>query len=149
MSENHLTDKKGMKLNMFSLLLALFFTFSLNAEETSKGMTDDTFTSGHKLCRASVESAQKSSYLRTIGSVKKCRRPKIANPVTPWRCEELDPDDYEGDDLCEKKFIKCEREYDCRFLTVNITKKYIEENIKKGNTGTFFPRKLSRETSSE
>lgn len=144
MSVDHLTDKVGMKLKMFSLLFALIFTFSLNAEEA-----DDTFTSGHKLCRASVESAQKSSYLRTIGSVKKCRRPKIANPVTPWRCELLDPDDYEGDDLCEKKYVKCEREYDCRFLTVDITKKYIEENIKKGNTGTFFPRKLSRETSSD
>lgn len=43
----------------------------------------------------------------------------------------------------KKKYIRCSREYECRFLNQDVTKDYIEKRIKEGETGPFFERKLS------
>lgn len=131
-----LTDK----LNMKKAFLFLFILISSSSEV----LAGKTFTDEYKLCRQNMESAQKSSYLRTIGSVKHCFRPKIANPVSDWDCEEL----KKMPRRCrrqKKKYIRCSREYECRFLNQDVTKDYIEDRIKNGETGSFFERKLSSE----
>jgi hypothetical protein len=120
------------------LFISLFLSTSVIAGKK--------FVEEHTLCRASVESAQKSSYLRTIGSVKHCFRPKIANPITEWNCEEL----KKMPRSCKrqkKKYIRCTRDYECRFLNQDITKEYMEKRIKEGETGPFFERKLSSDPS--
>lgn len=124
-------------LIIFSWLISCFPTVLLGA---------GTFTEEHTLCRNSMESAQKSAYLRAVGSVKHCHRPSIASPTSDWDCEEL----RESPRQCRrenKKYIKCSREYECRYMNTELTKEVIENRIKSGETGAFFERKISSDSS--
>lgn len=127
-------------------LIVFLFPFVMLIFQSSFADAGETFEEEHKLCRGSIESAQKSAYLRTVGSVKHCFRPKIANPVSEWDCEEL----KKAPRKCrrqKRKYIRCSRQYECRFLNQDITKEYIEKRIKEGDTGAFFERKLSSQPS--
>lgn len=99
---------------------------------TSSSLTP--FYLSYDLCRSSLESAQKTAYLKAINLVKKCPRPKIASPVGEWECSRI------SGQGCHKSLFRCKRQYHCEYLNPIVTEALIKREIQAGETGNFFQK---------